>query len=112
MILLLRLVIIGTTAMLSAAGLGFVVVALLAAQWLLVAGVVLSVMGVVGGAIAIVKRLARSAAGSGSEDCRRGRTSWGAHAPGGRGVSHLSPAWPRQWPVFIVLGGWHPRCLM
>jgi hypothetical protein len=30
--------------------------------------VVVSVMGVVGGAVAIVKRLARSAAGSGSED--------------------------------------------
>jgi hypothetical protein len=68
MILLLRLVIIAMTAILSAAGLVFVVVALLAAQWLVVAGVVLSVMGVAGGAVALVKRLARSAAGSGSED--------------------------------------------
>lgn len=68
MILLLRFVIIATTAILSAAGLVFVVVALLAAQWLVVAGVVLSVMGVLGGGVAIVKRLARSAAGSGSED--------------------------------------------
>ena len=68
MILLLRLVIIAMTAILSAAGLVFVVVALLAAQWLVVAGVVLSVMGLVGGAVAIVKRLARSAAGLGSED--------------------------------------------
>jgi hypothetical protein len=32
-----------------------------------VAGVVLVVMGVVGGAVALVKRLVRSAAGSGSE---------------------------------------------
>ena len=68
MIVLLRLVIIAITAILSAAGLFLVVVALLAAQWLVVAGVVLFVMGVVGGAVAFVKRLARSAAGSGSED--------------------------------------------
>ena len=68
MILLLRLVIIAITAILSTAGRVFVVVALLAAQWLIVAGVVLVVMGVVGGAVSIVKRLARSAAGSGSED--------------------------------------------
>lgn len=68
MILLLRLVIIAITAILSTAGLVFVAVALLAAQWLIVAGVVLVVMGVVGGAVALVKRLARSAAGSGSED--------------------------------------------
>ena len=68
MIVLLRLVIIAITAILSTAGLVFVVVALLAAQWLVVAGVVLLVMGVVGGAVAIVKRLARSVAGSGSED--------------------------------------------
>ena len=68
MILLLRLVIIAITAILSATGLVLVVVALLAAQWLVVAGVVLLVMGVVGGAVALVKRLARSAAGAGSED--------------------------------------------
>lgn len=68
MIVLLRLVIIAITAILSAAGLVFVVVGLLAAQWLVVAGVVLFVMGVVGGAVALVKRLVRSAAGSGSED--------------------------------------------
>jgi hypothetical protein len=68
MIVLLRLVIIAMTAILSAAGLVFVVVALLAAQWLVVAGVVLFVMGVVGGAVALVKRLVRSAAGLGSED--------------------------------------------
>jgi hypothetical protein len=68
MIVLLRLVIIAITAILSAAGLFLVVVALLAAQWLVVAGVVLFVMGVVGGTVALVKRLVRSAAGSGSED--------------------------------------------
>ena len=68
MIVLIRLVIIAVTAILSATGLVLVVVALLAAQWLVVAGVVVFVMGVVGGAVAIVKRLARSAAGSGSED--------------------------------------------
>jgi len=68
MILLLRLVIIAITAILSAAGLFLVVVALLAAQWLVVAGVVLFVMGVVGGTVALVKRLVRSATGSGSED--------------------------------------------
>jgi hypothetical protein len=68
MILLLRLVIIAITAILSTAGLVFVVVALLAAQWLVVAGVVLLVMGVVGGAVAFVKRLARSVAGSDAED--------------------------------------------
>ena len=68
MIVLLRLVIIAITAILSAAGLFLVVVALLAAQWLIVAGVVLFVMGVVGGAVAHVKRLVRSAAGSDSED--------------------------------------------
>ena len=68
MILLLRLVILAITAILSAAGLVFVVVALLAAQWLIVAGVMLAVMGVVGGAVALVKRLVRSVAGSGSED--------------------------------------------
>jgi hypothetical protein len=68
MIPLLRLVIIAMTAVLSTAGLVFVVVALLAAQWLVVAGAVLFVMGVMGGAVATVKRLARSAAGSGSED--------------------------------------------
>ena len=68
MILLLRLVIIAITAILSAAGLFLVVVALLAAQWLVVAGVVLFVMGVVGSAVALVKRLARSLTGSGSED--------------------------------------------
>jgi len=67
MIVLLRLVIIAISAILSATGVVFVVVALLAAQWLVVAGVVLFVMGVVGGAGAFVKRLARSAAGSGSE---------------------------------------------
>lgn len=67
MIVLLRLVIIAITAILSAAGLFLVVVALLAAQWLVVAGVVLFVMGVAGGAVALVKRLVRSAAGSGSE---------------------------------------------
>jgi hypothetical protein len=68
MIVLLRLVIIAITAILSAAGLFLVVVALLAAQWLVVAGVVLFVMGAVGGAVALVKRLARSVAGSGSEN--------------------------------------------
>ena len=68
MIVLLRLVIIAITAILSATGLFLVVVALLAAQWLVVAGVVLFVTGVVGGAVALVKRLVRSAAGSGSED--------------------------------------------
>ena len=68
MILLLRLVIIAITAILSAAGLFLVVVALLAAQWLIVAGVVLFVMGAVGGAVALVKRLVRSVAGSGSEN--------------------------------------------
>jgi hypothetical protein len=68
MIVLLRLVIIAITAILSAAGLFLVVVALLVAQWLVVAGVVLFVMGAVGGAVALVKRLARSAAGSGSEN--------------------------------------------
>jgi hypothetical protein len=68
MIVLLRLVIIAITAILSAAGLFLVVVALLAAQWLVVAGVVLFVMGGVGGAVALVKRLVRSVAGSGSED--------------------------------------------
>ena len=68
MILLLRLVIIAISAILSAAGLFLVVVALLAAQWLVVAGVVLFVMGVVGGTVALVKRLVRSVAGSGSED--------------------------------------------
>jgi uncharacterized membrane protein len=68
MIVLLRLVIIGITALLSAAGLFLVVVALLAAQWVVVAGVVLFVMGVVGGALALVKRLVRSAAGSASEN--------------------------------------------
>jgi hypothetical protein len=68
MIVLLRLVIIAITAILSAAGLFLVVVALLAAQWLVVAGVMLLAMAIVGGAVAIVKRLARSAAGSGSED--------------------------------------------
>ena len=68
MILLLRLVIIAITAILSATGLFLVVVALLAAQWLVVAGVVLLVMGVVGGAVALVKRLARSVAGSDAED--------------------------------------------
>ena len=68
MILLLRLVIIAITAILSAAGLVFVVVALLAAQWLVTAGAVLLVMGVVGGAVALVKRLARSVAGSDAED--------------------------------------------
>ncbi len=66
--MLLRLVIIAITAILSATGLFLVVVARLAAQWLVVAGAVLSVMGVAGGAGALVKRLARSAAGSGSED--------------------------------------------
>lgn len=68
MIVLLRLVIIAITALLSAAGLVFVVVALLTAQWLIVAGVVLVVMAVAGGAVAIVKRLARSVAGSDAED--------------------------------------------
>ena len=68
MIVLLRLVIITITAILSAAGLFLVVVALLAAQWLIVAGVVLFVMGAVGGAVALVKRLVRSVAGSGSEN--------------------------------------------
>ena len=68
MILLLRLVILAITAILSAAGLFLVVLALLAAQWLVVAGVVLFVMGVVGGAVALVKRLVRSVAGSSSED--------------------------------------------
>ena len=68
MIVLLRLVIIAITAILSATGLFLVVLALLAAQWLVVAGVVLFVTGVVGGAVALVKRLVRSAAGSGSED--------------------------------------------
>ena len=68
MIVLLRLVIIAITAILSAAGLFLVVVALLAAQWLVVAGVVLFVMGAVGGAVALAKRLVRSVAGSGSED--------------------------------------------
>ena len=68
MIVLLRLVIIAITAILSAAGLFLVVVALLAAQWLIVAGVVLFVMGVVGGAVAFVKRFVRSVAGSGSEN--------------------------------------------
>jgi len=68
MIVLLRLVIIAITAILSAAGLFLVVVALLAAQWLIVAGVVLFVMGAVGGAVALVKRLVRSVAGSGSEN--------------------------------------------
>ena len=67
MIVLVRLVIIAITAILSAAGLFLVVVALLAAQWLVVAGVVLFVMGVAGGAVALVKRLARSAVGSRSE---------------------------------------------
>ena len=67
MIVLLRLVIIAITAILSAAGLFLVVVALLAAQWLIVAGVVLFVMGAVGGAVALGKRLVRSVAGSGSE---------------------------------------------
>jgi len=68
MIVLLRLVIIAITAILSAAGLFLVVVALLAAQWLVVAGVVLFVMGAVGGAVALVERLVRSVAGSGSGD--------------------------------------------
>ena len=68
MIVLLRLVIIAVTAILSATGLVLVVVALLAAQWLIVAGVVLFVMGAVGGAVALVKRLVRSVAGSGSEN--------------------------------------------
>ena len=68
MIVLLRLVIIAVTAILSAAGLFLVVVALLAAQWLIVAGVVLFVMGAMGGAVALVKRLVRSVAGSGSEN--------------------------------------------
>jgi len=68
MIVLLRLVIIAVTAILSATGLVLVVVALLAAQWLVVAGVVLFVMGAVGGAVALVKRLVRSVAGSGSEN--------------------------------------------
>jgi hypothetical protein len=68
MIVLLRLVIIAITAILSAAGLFLVVAALLAAQWLVVAGVVLFVMGAVGGTVALVKRLVRSVAGSGSED--------------------------------------------
>ena len=68
MILLLRLVIIAMTAVLSGAGLVFVVVALLAAQWLIVAGVVLVVIAAVGGAVALVKRLARSVAGSDAED--------------------------------------------
>jgi len=68
MIVLLRLVIIAVTAILSATGLVLVVVALLAAQWLIVAGVVLFVMGAMGGAVALVKRLVRSVAGSGSED--------------------------------------------
>lgn len=63
MILLLRLVALGVTAVLSTAGLVFLVVALLAAQWLIVAGIVLVVMATVGGGIAIVKRLGRSAAG-------------------------------------------------
>jgi hypothetical protein len=44
------------------------VVALLAARLLIVAAAALFVMGVVGGAVALVKRLVRSAAGSGSED--------------------------------------------
>jgi hypothetical protein len=43
------------------------VVALLAAQWLVVAGVVLLVMAVMGGAVALVKRLVRPAAASDSE---------------------------------------------
>ena len=68
MVLLIRLVIIALTAALSAAGLFLVVVALLAAQWLVVAGVVLVITAVVSGAITLVKRLARSAAGPGSED--------------------------------------------
>ena len=68
MIVLLRLVIIAVTAILSATGLVLVVVALLAAQWLIVAGVVLFVMGAMGGAVALVRRLVRSVAGSGSED--------------------------------------------
>ena len=67
MIVLLRLVIVAITAILSAAGLFLVVVALLAAQWLVVAGVVLFVMGAVGGAVALAKRLVRSVVGSGSE---------------------------------------------
>jgi hypothetical protein len=44
-----------------------VVVALLAAQWVVVAGVLLLAMAIVGGAVAIVKRLARSVAGTGSD---------------------------------------------
>jgi len=60
MIVLLRLIIIAITAVLSASGVFLVVVALLAAQWLVVAGVVLLVMGIVGGAVALVKRLARA----------------------------------------------------
>jgi hypothetical protein len=68
MILLLRLVIIAMTAVLSTAGLVFMVVALLAAQWLVVAAVVVLVMGVVGGAVGIVKRLARAAAGPSPEE--------------------------------------------
>lgn len=68
MIVLLRLVIIATSAILSVTGLFLVVVALLAAQWLVVAGVVLFVMGVAGGAVVLVKRLVRSATGSSFED--------------------------------------------
>ena len=67
MIVVLRLAIIAITAVLSAGGLFLVVVALLAAQWLVVAGVVLLVTGIVGGAVAFVKRLARAAGASGPE---------------------------------------------
>ena len=68
MIVLLRLVILAITTILSATGLVLVVVALLAAQWLVVAGLLLLAMAIVGGAVALVKRLGRSAAGTRSED--------------------------------------------
>ena len=61
MIVFLRVIIVAITAVLSVGGLFLVVIALLAAQWFAVAGVVLLVMGIVGGAVALVKRLARAA---------------------------------------------------
>jgi len=65
MILLLRLVIIAMSAVLSTAGLVFVVVALLAAQGLVGAPLVNHVMGGAGRARPNVTRHARPAAGSG-----------------------------------------------
>jgi hypothetical protein len=67
-IVFIRLVIIAVTAILSATGLVLIVVALLAAKWLIVGGVVLFTIAVVGGALAMVRRLARPVAASGSED--------------------------------------------